>query len=465
MASILIIDRQNTVCREFGEAIRSLGHSLKCVPSAANALECDQPVDVVFLDVTGASDDMTGSLQALRALPSRPEVVVMNLSTSPEEAERAIRGGAWDYVECPSSWKVLSVIISRVVQFRLQRLPSTSIRREAKFDGIVGNSAQMIISLELIAQAAESDANVLITGETGTGKELVASAIHSNSPRAGKNFVVVDCAAIPENLVESTLLGHERGAFTGAERTHVGLIRQADGGTLFLDEVGELPPAVQKSFLRVLQERKFRPVGAKTEVHSDFRIIAASNRNLSNMVESGEFRKDLLFRIRAFSIELTPLRERPEDIPELIRFHVPLICGRMDIPVKTISDELFSVVSRYAWPGNARELVNSLERSIAAARYEPTIFPTHLPTYIRVSLAKEATSQPTSLAPTTESITQNSLPPLSEVRGAAIHEAEEQYLRTLVERHGDINEACLVSGLSRSRLYALLKKYDISSSR
>ena len=176
--------------------------------------------------------------------------------------------------------------------------------------------------LDLVAQAAKSDANVLITGETGTGKELFALAIHNNSRRARNSFVVVDCAALPKNLVESVLFGHEKGAFTSADRAQEGLIRQADGGTLFLDEVGELSPSVQKSFLRVLQERRFRPVGGKEEIKSNFRLIAASNRDLNDLVQRKQFREDLLFRLRTLTIELPPLRERLEDIKELAQHYI-----------------------------------------------------------------------------------------------------------------------------------------------
>jgi len=188
--------------------------------------------------------------------------------------------------------------------------------------------------LDLVAQASVSDANVLITGDTGTGKELFAWAIHKNSRRAEKNFVVVDCAALPETLVESILFGHEKGAYTGADKSREGLIIQADGGTLFLDEVAELSPSIQSSFLRVLQERRFRPIGRKEEITSNFRLIAASNRNLDELVKRGEFREDLLFRLQAFTLEIPALRDRREDIKDLVRYYVPKLCEDYGIPEK-----------------------------------------------------------------------------------------------------------------------------------
>jgi two-component system NtrC family response regulator len=308
---------------------------------------------------------------------------------------------------------------------------------------------------------ASSNANVLITGETGTGKELFAVGIHKNSPRANKNFVVVDCAALPDNLVESILFGHEKGAYTGADRARDGLILQADGGTLFLDEVGELPLPVQKSFLRTLQERKFRPVGGKEEIESDFRLIAASNRNLDDMVRQDKFREDLLFRLRSFSIELPPLRERPEDIKDLTTYYLELLSKRYEIEPKDFSPEFFDVLTSYPWPGNVRELINALERALVNGRYERILFPKHLPTHIRAQIARSSVGE----KETAEiKITPSSkiFPKIQSLRERALANVEAQYLRDLISfTQGNIKEACQISGLSRSRLYLLLKKYNV----
>ena len=213
-----------------------------------------------------------------------------------------------------------------------------------KTEGIVGASPRLGACLDTLAQAAGSDANVLITGETGTGKELFAWAIHKNSSRAGRSFVVVDCAALPETLVESTLFGHLRGAFTGADKPRDGLIKQADGGTLFLDEIGELSPSIQKAFLRVLQEKRFRPVGGGQEVSSDFRLIAATNRRLDDMARSGAFREDLLFRIRTLVLELPPLRDTKEDLRDLVVHYVVKFCEQYGVPMKSFSPEFHEVL-------------------------------------------------------------------------------------------------------------------------
>jgi two-component system NtrC family response regulator len=273
----------------------------------------------------------------------------------------------------------------------------------------------------------------------------------------------VDCATLPETLVESILFGHERGAFTGADKTHSGLIKRADGGTLFLDEVGEMPLTVQKSFLRVLQEHRFRQVGGGPEIRSDFRLIAATNRDLNTLVHERRFRKDLLFRLRAFTIELPPLRERVEDIRAIAAHHVDRLCASYHLPGKTFSPDCLELLDRYEWPGNVRELVNALERAVAAAQQAPVLFAKHLPVYIRVHLARAAVSANQDPdARTLDAVAPGApLPPLAMVRETAVAEAEQRYLRELLRRAANVRAAVALSGLSRSRLYALLKKHDL----
>jgi two-component system NtrC family response regulator len=471
MASLLFVDPLNAVSAEILRDTEGDGHRVCHCSTVVAALAYAQtiPVDVVFLGMGGHDTNLVEDLDAVRQFSPRPEIIVMSAQGSPEEAAQAIHGGAWDYLDYPSSPRALGLVLSRILHFCSQRGLAPPQPRAWKDSTIIGNSAQMRACLEIAAQAAGSDAHVLITGETGTGKELFAAAIHANSARARGNFVVVDCAALPENLVDSTLMGHERGAFTGAERAHIGLITQADGGTLFLDEVGELPLATQKSFLRVLQERRFRPVGGRAEVTSNFRIIAASNRNLDELTNRGEFRKDLLFRIRAFTVDLPPLRERPGDIADLIRHHVPLLCERMGLANKDVSGDFYEIAQRYSWPGNVRELVNALERSIASAQNEQTIFATHLPNYIRIHIAQQAVRRQPDNVPPQESfpeILPPEFPSMAKARSRAIDEAERRYLADLYAfTEGDIDKACRISELSRSRLYALLKRHSLSFSR
>jgi two-component system, NtrC family, response regulator len=293
----------------------------------------------------------------------------------------------------------------------------------------------------------------------------MARAIHYASPRAKGPLVAVNVAALPDTLLESELFGHERGAFTGADREYRGRFELADGGTLFLDEIGELPVSIQKAFLRVLQERRFRPVGGGQEVSSDFRLIAATNRRLEDMVKSGAFREDLLFRLRTVVLDLPPLRESKEDIKDLVLHYVSRFCEQYDIPMKSFAPEFQDVLMAYDWPGNVRELIQALEKAIVSAKDEPVLFPRHLPEHIRVHLARAAVLRkrpPAAPPPAGEDAATGSL---AAYREAGLARLEADYLNSLMTKTGgDIGEACRISGLSRSRLYALLKRHKIQAS-
>ncbi len=354
-----------------------------------------------------------------------------------------------------------SLPLTRVLQYREEKKRSTLpsiLNREQ----IIGKSPQLNKSLKLLASATSSDVNVLITGETGTGKEIFASTIHLNSPRAEHGqFIVVDCAALTESLVESILFGHAKGAFTGADKQSRGLVQQADGGTLFLDEIGELPLTVQKSFLRVLQERSFRPVGAAAEEHSDFRLIAATNRDLDALVEKGKFRRDLLFRLRSLVIELPPLRERGEDILELADYFVNMLCLKYGRKRKTFSPEFAEALNKHTWPGNVRELFQALDRVFAAAIESPTFHTQHLPEEIRIDLARSSvTGRKAEHIKGKASIENMHLPSWKKYKV----ETERDYLQRLLRVTGhDIAGACQVSGISRARLYQLINKHGLQN--
>ncbi|MBW2108709.1 MAG: sigma-54-dependent Fis family transcriptional regulator, partial [Deltaproteobacteria bacterium] len=300
MADILVVDDDKMICEALAAVGRHLGHHVTCALSLGQGLReaGSGKFDVIFLDVRLPDGDGLKALSRISEKPSSPEVIVITGEGGPDSADMAIRNGAWDYVEKPLSMETVSLFLARALRYR-EGKQTKRLATLLKRDGIIGNSAQIKACLDLVARAANTDSNVLITGETGTGKELFARAIRENSARTSRNFVVVDCAALPENLVESVLFGHKKGAFTGADRDRDGLIRQADTGTLFLDEVGELPLSIQRTFLRVLQERSFRPVGGKTELTSDFRVVAATNGDLDKLVAQGRFRRDLLFRLRS----------------------------------------------------------------------------------------------------------------------------------------------------------------------
>ncbi len=469
MAKILIIDDDREICILLQAVIEKIGHESNYAYSLLDGHKkaIADSYDVVLLDVNLPDGNGLSLLPKLKSTPSIPEVIIITGEGDPDGAELAIKNGAWDYIEKPLSIDGITLPIVRALQYRNEkRAVSNSI--VLKREGIIGESAKIRYCLDQVAQAAMSDVNVLITGETGTGKELFASAIHDNSNRKENNFVIVDCAALPETLVESTLFGHVKGAFTGADRDREGLIKQADKGTLFLDEIGELPMSVQKAFLRVLQEKRFRPVGGKEELKSDFRLIAATNRNLEQMIREERFRQDLLFRIQSLTISLPPLRERVQDIKELSLNIITKACERERIGIKGYSPEFIKTLEAYNWPGNVRELVNALEGAISKARYEPTLFPKHLSEQIRINLARSTITdhmdqdQKASDSKISTALSQI-LPTIKEFRETVICENEKKYIRELLSvTNGDIREACRIAGLGRARLYGLMKNYGIS---
>ena len=457
VGNVLVVDDDELICDLLTEVVEGLGHHAKCAYTLAIALEeaSSKPYDVVFLDINLPDGSGLDILSRIRQAISAPEVIIITGLGDPDGAEIAIRNGAWDYIQKSSSIKEITLAFIRALQYREEKKARAPLS-VLKTGGIVGGSEEIISCLDIMAQAATGDASVLITGETGTGKELFARAIHENSSRARQNFVVVDCTALPETLVESVLFGYEKGAFTGADRSRDGLVRQAHRGTLFLDEIGELPLSLQKTFLRVLQEHRFRPVGGESEVESDFRLVAATNQNLDTMVASGRFRMDLLFRIRTFTIELPPLRMRRKDVKELAIHFMTRFCERYKIGTKGFSPEFFDALVAYDWPGNVRELLGAMEWAITVAKQEPTLFPKHLPTDIRVKVARSSVKAPARAGGEDSAV---ALRPIELYRD----QMESQYLHELIAAtKGDIRAACRISGLSRSRLYALLKKHNVA---
>jgi two-component system NtrC family response regulator len=466
MANILIIDDDQGFCYTLTNIIQSSGHAVTCANFLRDGLDkalCGT-FDVVFLDVMLPDGYGLDVLPRIRGATSKPEVIIITSDGDPDGAELAIKNGAWDYIQKPSSIKQITLPFLRALQYREEKkvqVQPVALKRK----GIIGSGPQISGCLDLLAQAARTEANVIITGETGSGKELFARAIHANSSRSGISFVVVDCAALPETLVESILFGHNKGAFTGADKNKEGLITQANGGTLFLDEVGELPLSIQGAFLRSVQERQYRPLGNKREIKSDFRIVAATNRDLDKMVDQRQFRKDLLFRLKTITIELPPLRERRGDIRELAMYHMAKLSERYGTGTKGFSPEFLEALMTYDWPGNVRELFNALERAHTSAAQDPILFPKHLPNDVRIKITRDLFKNK---APVNKSAAENlpvaaSLPPMKEFRAELIAEGEKKYLHDLISRTGgDIKEACRISGLGRARLYGLIKKYNVS---
>ncbi len=457
MAEILIIDDDPLFAETVADRLEGLQHVSCMAPSLAAGLQAaaEGTYDVILLDVYLPDGNGLTIIDQLRALPSEPQVIIITGQGDPDGAEMAIRHGAWCYLEKNSIVKEISLPLARALQYRQALSGQKAMLRTVERDQLVGESPRFLQCLEILANAAAADASVLISGESGTGKEAFARAIHANSLRNKGNFVVVDCTALPEQLVESVLFGHVKGAFTGADRANRGLIRHADKGTLFLDEIGELPPATQKSFLRVLQERTFCPVGSQEECHSDFRLICATNRDLAAMTTQGLFREDLLYRLRGLCLHLPPLRDREGDVPLLVEHFLSRLVQRYGQEKKECLPEVMEYLTHYHWPGNVRELSQAVESAFVQAVYSPVLFTQHLPVHIRTAHARaHVRRQETVTAPiptTTD--------PLLAWREAKDAFEREYTRRLLGHSEGNIMEAGRLSGLSRTRLYQLIKKY------
>ncbi len=461
MALILIIDDDNNFCGTMESLIQRMGHDSLKASNLKQGMEIlgSRDVDILLLDVRLPDGNGLLSLPEIKEKSiSNPEIFIVTGLGDPDGAEAAIRGGVWDYIVKPTSIKQTKLSLTRALKYREEK-KSKQQTLAMNLDRIIGESPVIKQCFEKLAQAAVSNAPVLITGETGTGKELFAHTVHENSVRRDQDFVVVDCAVLTESLLESTLFGHKKGAFTGAADKRTGLVKLADKGTLFLDEVGEMPLSTQKSFLRVLQEKRFRPVGDTLEINSNFRLIAATNRDLESMVKKGEFRQDLLYRLCAIQLRIPPLRERGTDIKQLAIFHINRLCDEYQIPNKGFEQGFFDTLNAHDWPGNVRELFNVLETAFVASGYEKTLYPMHLPREIRIQAAKASIqmgSAPT--LPMDQEEQDSTIPTFKAFKNLM----EIKYLKNIIaETQGDVQKILKRSGLSKSHFYSLLKKYEI----
>ncbi len=467
MANILIVDDDELFSIGLADVLESEGHRTFYAPTLAEGRKFAQSrdMDLIFLDLQLPDGFGMDMLSYLKNLSNSPEIIVITGKLEEENAEIAIRKGAWDFVKKSSTQLEMKHSCMRALEYRDKRLALEPVYRE----GIIGSSPALKRCLEEMASAAKSQAEVLFLGETGTGKELFASALHANSPRREKELVVVDCASMTESIAGSELFGYRRGAFTGATSDKPGLILRAHGGTLFLDEVSELPLSLQNSFLRVLESHTYRPLGQNHESCSNFRLVSASNRNLDAMAGKGKFRKDLLYRLKTVTIHIPPLRKRLDDLGQLVRHHLKNITSQSGLPNMTASPDLLELFASYRWPGNVRELVNTLKALVASAPTERVLYPSHLPRDFHARLLKSRQSDDgQTMDPGQIRQDQKPGPELLEQDWKTYcaltrEESEKSYLLNLMKVcSNDIQKACRHSGLSKARLYSLLKKYNIT---
>jgi DNA-binding NtrC family response regulator len=458
MASVrvLVVDDKENILKLFAKILAE-GHQVTSALDGARALSliATEEFDVVVTDIRMPGAGGFEVLAAVKARSPSTEVVMMTGYASVGDAVRAMKLGAYDYLEKPFDPDAAALTVARAAERRRLRDETASLRRELEgihsFHNLVGKSDRMREVYRLLEQAAGLDITVLLGGETGTGKDLAARAIHYHSTRKERRFVPVNCGALPPDLVESELFGHARGAFTGAATAKVGLFEEAEGGTIFLDEIGELPLGTQVKLNRVLQEREIRRVGDNVAIQVDVRVIAATHRDLKAEVQAGRFREDLFYRLNVFPVRLPPLRERTEDVPLLASHFLEKHARAMRREIGGFDPEALRLLASHPWPGNVRELENAVERAVAIAS-GPSILSRDLPTDLA------APASPHSPGPALAAM------PYREVVEQAQDRVSREYLVALLtEFHGNVTRSAARAGLERESLHRLLKKHGLRS--
>jgi len=442
--NILIVEDEELMRSILRRLLEAEGFAVLTADSAETALRIfsSAEVSVTLSDIKMAGMDGIELLDQIKTIDRDALVIIMTAFSSVDSAIAALRKGAYDYITKPfvndDLVKTVRNAIAQHDLFRENRALRRELNRESKFDEMIGKSTGLKGVTELIEKIADTNTTVLIQGESGTGKELVARALHFNSRRAGHPFLAVNCGAIPEDLLESELFGHSKGAFTGAVNDKAGLFRAASGGTVFLDEIAELPLALQSKLLRAIQEREVTPVGTSTPVKFDARIVAATNRDLEKEVSDGRFREDLFYRLNVVEIDLPSLRERTEDIPLLARYFSGRTARGQNLPEKPITIPAMEALTAYAWPGNIRELENAVERAFILSGDEITV----------ADLPKKVVSD------TFKQVRQD-------VEMRSLEDVERDYVAEVMTAFdNDKVRAARVLGIDLSTLYRKLKRYD-----
>jgi DNA-binding NtrC family response regulator len=448
--TIVVADDELRQREALARMLRESGHRVIVAARGAEAVEAvrQNPVDLVITDLRMPDLDGQHVLQQVRTLQPEVAVIIVTAYGTVAGAVEAMRAGAVDFLTKPIDLDHLELVVARVLERRDLLRENERLRRrlEASTDGfrLIGRSAALAETLARAARAAPTDATVLIHGESGTGKELLARSIHTLSPRAEAPWVAINCAALPETLLESELFGHERGAFTGAVSRRRGRVELAEGGTLFLDEIGDLPAAVQVKLLRFLQEREFCRLGGEETLRADVRVISATHRDLEASMREGSFREDLYYRLNVVRLDLPPLRERREDIPELVEHFVARYAKRHDRPVPAISREAMDALLKYGYPGNVRELENVIEQAIVLSS-EGALTVDDLPVGVR---SRGVGDEPWTTRPV-----EGDLPGL-------LDEIERRIvLETLTRHHGNQAAAARALGVTEGGLRYKLKKW------
>jgi two-component system response regulator AtoC len=448
--SILIVDDDHRNREMLAEALHQAGFIIDIACDAVEALSKANEVtyDALLSDIRMVPLSGLDLLDSFRkTIPEMP-IVLLTAFGSVDTAIQAMKQGAFDYMAKPVNLEELVLTMKRAVEHRRLIVDNRTLQRafseRPRAASLIGQSKKMVEVFKLVGRVSRSRTAVLIQGESGTGKEIIARAIHDNSPRAIHRFVAVNCSAIPDTLLESEFFGHTKGSFTGAHTMRRGLLEEASGGTFFLDEVGDLSAAGQAKLLRVLQEGEIRRVGSNESIRVDLRIIAATRRNLADLVSAGRFREDLLYRLNTVTILLPPLRERPEDIPVLAEFFLARYGDQKEVPVTSFSSTAINALAEYSWPGNVRELEHVVERAVALAPH--------------AILSIDDFS--------TEVLQKNGAPDRMDMLPGSLKALQkEQVLKMLESTHGNKERTARLLGISRRTLYRLLERYGIGKTR
>ena len=444
-AATLLVADDDRVARELlVEVLAGEGHRVRAAGGGEECLRLAEaePLDMALVDLRMPDLDGLAVLKRLTVMQPGLPVVILTAFATIETAIEAVRAGAYDYLSKPFRMEEIKLVVRRTLEARRLARENLQYRQELRardrFESLVGQSHQMVEIYTRVARVARLDTTVLIQGETGTGKELVARAIHDASPRADRPFVVVDCAALPETLFESELFGHERGAFTGASTARRGLLETSSGGTCFLDEIGELTGALQAKLLRTLQERTIRRVGGNEPIPVDVRLVAATNRDLRKLVAEGGFRDDLYYRLNVVTLTVPPLRERLQDVPLLAQHFLEKLAAATGGPPKRLAPEALALLAAYQWPGNVRELEHVIERAMALASSE-VLLPDDFPPQLRAEPDRAPPSLPTARM--------------------TLEEVKRWYVtKVLEEAGGNKLRAAELLGIDRRTLYRILER-------
>ena len=450
---ILVVDDDISHCTILQALLRGWGYNVALANSGRQALEQvrEQVFDLVLCDVRMAEMDGIATLKEIKALNPAIPVLIMTAYSSVETAVEALKTGALDYLIKPLDFDNLQATLEKALAHTHSIDAETPAVTASQF-GMVGKSPAMQHLLSEIALVAPSEATVLIHGDSGTGKELVARAIHASSARSEKPLVTLNCAALNESLLESELFGHEKGAFTGADKRREGRFVEADGGTLFLDEIGDMPLMLQAKLLRAIEAREILPIGASSPIQVDIRIISATNQNLAQFIAEGKFREDLFYRLNVIPITLPPLRERQEDIELLVHYFLHLHTRRLGSVYPGIAPDVVEILRKHRWPGNLRELSNLMEYLVNVVPSGEVIDSTLLPP----NLLNNGTTEQSDVTEFSEAHLS-----LDDAGGTALEEMEKQMIREALSRHNSKKQVADELGIGIATLYRKIKKYEL----